>query len=193
VDPAQLLLDTATDLDRDAGVQVRYNLGKAEDTHQSAQSFDIVTAGQCWHWFEQSAALTEIRRVLRPRGRLIVAYFDWFSDAGHVDEMYKLQKKYNPAWKSGGWPLGFYPQKPGDLSFEGWHPVKSFSYVEDIPYTHEAWRGRMRAYAGIGGSLAPAVVEAFDAEIAVVLAEKFPQEPMMIPHKVWAEMWEAGA
>lgn len=107
--------------------------------------------------------------------------------------MYRLREKYNPAWKGGSWPLGFYPQKPGDLSFGGWRSVQSFLYEEAIPYTHEAWRGRMRAYAGIGGSLSPETVNAFDAEFAAALAENFPREPMMIPHKVWAEMWEMEA
>ena len=27
------------------------------------------------------------------------------------------------------------------------------------------------------------------AEFADVLAEKFPDEPMMIPHRIWTEMW----
>lgn len=192
-DPAQPLLDAAAALDRGAGVHVKYYVGKAEETGLTAQAFDIVTAGQCWHWFEQKSALTEIRRLLRPHGKLIVAYFDWLPEAEPVNEMYKLQKKYNPAWRSRGWPLGFYPQKPGDLSFEGWRSIKSFLYVEDVPYTHEAWRGRMRAYAGIGGSLPPVAVDAFDVEFSDILVKKFPQEPMMIPHRVWAEMWETDS
>lgn len=190
IDPALPLLDAAAALDKAAGVQVLYRPGTAEATDLPAQAFDIVTAGQCWHWFEQEAALAEMRRVLRPRGRLVVAYFDWHHDAGPVEEMYRLRKKYNPAWKSGGWPLGFYPQGPGELSFAGWRSLKSFAYTEDVPYTHEAWRGRMRAYAGIGGSLPPDAVRAFDDEFADVLKQKFPREPMMIPHKLWAEMWE---
>jgi len=192
IDPAEPLLKAAVALDQDAGVQVKYSLGSAEQSELPAQTFDIVIAGQCWHWFDQQKALDEIARVLRPGGKLIVAYFDWLPESEPVVVMRELQKKYNPAWKSGGWPLGFYPQKPGDLSFDGWRSVKSFLYIEDVPYTHEAWRGRMRAYAGIGGSLPPAVVEAFDTEFASVLAEKFPEQPMLIPHRIWAEMWEIG-
>lgn len=190
VDPAQSLLEAAASLDRESGVHVSYCVGKAEATNLPEHAFDIVIAGQCWHWFEQEKALTEIQRLLQPQGKLIVAYFDWLPDAEPVDEMYKLQRKYNPAWKSGGWPLGFYPQRPEDLSLAGWRPVKSFLYTEDVPYTHEAWRGRMRAYAGIGGSLPSDTVEAFDTEFATILAKKFPQEVMMIPHKIWAGMWE---
>lgn len=189
VDPAPALLESARSLDEDAGVRVDYRLGTAEQTGLPSHTFDVVIAAQCWHWFEQTPALAEIERVARPGGRLIIAYFDWLSDAGPVHEMYTLRRKHNPAWQSGSWPLGFYPQKPGDLCFANWRSKQSFLYVEDIPYTHEAWRGRMRAYAGIGGSLPPAAVDAFDAEFADVLAKKFPDEPMLIPHKIWAEMW----
>jgi SAM-dependent methyltransferase len=189
VDPARTLLESARLLDEETGVRVDYRLGTAEQTGLPSDSFDVVIAAQCWHWFEQMPALVEIERVVRPDGRLIIAFFDWLTNAGPVEEMRKLREKHNPAWQSGSWPLGFYPQKPGDLCFANWRSTKSFLYIEDIPYTHEAWRGRMRAYAGIGGSLPPAAVDAFDAEFADVLAEKFPDEPMMIPHRIWTEMW----
>ena len=160
VDPARTLLESARLLDEETGVRVDYRLGTAEQTGLPSDSFDVVIAAQCWHWFEQMPALVEIERVVRPDGRLIIASFDWLTNAGPVEEMRKLRRS-----------------------------TKSFLYIEDIPYTHEAWRGRMRAYAGIGGSLPPAAVDAFDAEFADVLAEKFPDEPMMIPHRIWTEMW----
>lgn len=192
LDPAQEILDAAFLLSREEGVDVRYIQGRAEKTNFPDNSFDLVTAGQCWHWFEQEDALTEIRRVLRPGGKLILAYFDWMSDAGPVREMYRLRTIYNPQWQPGAWPLGFYPQKPGEVSFEGWRALGSFCYQEDIPYTHEAWRGRVRASAGIGGSLSASSVTAFDAEFAEALSRKFPEDPMLIPHKIWAELWETG-
>lgn len=58
-------------------MQVKYRLGSAEETDLPAQAFDIVTAGQCWHWFEQKPALAEIRRLLDSHGKLIEAW------AGH--------------------------------------------------------------------------------------------------------------
>src|SRR5205814_1810842 len=114
----------------------------------------------------------EIKRLLRPKGLLIVAYFDWINRPNNpVHEMYKLQKKYNPAWGN-SWPLGFYPQKPGDLEFDGLSKKASFCYEEEIPYTQIDWRGRIRAYAGIGGSLSRPAIEQFDKEFAGVLQEK---------------------
>lgn len=190
LDPSESLTGEARALDRKAGININYVIGTAEKTGMPDRAFDIVTAGQCLHWFDKEKALREIRRVLRPHGRFIVAYFDWIDRPGNpVDEMYKLRKKYNPEWKN-YWPFGFYPQKPGDLAFEGFTSTGSFCYEEDIPYTHIGWRGRIRSYAGIGGSLPRPVVEKFDAEFAQVLNEKFKDDVMLIPHKVWAEVFQ---
>ena len=75
------------------------------------------------------------------------------------------------------------------MKFGGFESIGSFNYEEDILYTHESWRGRMRAYAGIGGSLPISKVQEFDIEFAQRLKLDFPEEPMRIPHKIWAEVW----
>jgi len=191
LDPSESLMSEARVLDQKAGVSIQYVIGEAEKTGLPDHSFDIVTAGQCFHWFDKEKVRQELKRLLRPQGLFVVAYFDWIDRPGNpVDEMHKLQKKYNPGWHGIPWPLGFYPQKPGELTFEGFSSKGSFLYEENIPYTHIAWRGRMRAYAGIGGSLPKPVVEQFDAEFAEVLRDKFKEDIMLVPHKVWAEVWQ---
>lgn len=189
LDRAHSLIEKAKELDKAAGVSVHYVIGQAEQTGLPHGCFDFIIAGQCWHWFNQDETIKEIRRLLKPQARFAVAYFDWISYAGNpVDEMLKLRKKYNPEWDS-LCPFAFYPQKPGDLKFNGFVAETSFFYVEDIPYTYEAWRGRIRSSAGIGGNLPSPVIDQFDQELASVLKEKFRSEPMLIPHKVWAEIW----
>ena len=44
----------------------------------------------------------------------------------------------------------------------------------------------MRASAGIGASMPAEAVAEFDAEHARVLAERFPEEPLAAPHRVFA-------
>lgn len=52
--------------------------------------------------------------------------------------------------------------------------------------TPEAWRGRIRASAGVSASLSPAEVQQFDTELASILTRDFPQNPLDIHHRVWA-------
>ena len=48
--------------------------GSAEELPVAAGSFDAVAAGQSFHWFDESRALPEIARVLRPGGLLAVIF-----------------------------------------------------------------------------------------------------------------------
>jgi len=48
--------------------------GTAEATTLADASVDVAAAFQAWHWFDHDAALRELRRVVRPGGRIAVLY-----------------------------------------------------------------------------------------------------------------------
>ena len=186
LDRSAPLMEQALELDRGAGVVVKYVIAAAEETGLPAADFDLVTAGQCWHWFDRPRAAAETRRVLKPGGRLVIAHFDWIPLPGNIAEATeKLIERHNPKWKfSGG--LGIHPQWPRDLAVAGFRNIETFSFDIDAIYTHEAWRGRIRASAGVGASLAPEAVAAFDAELRAMLAKRWPEDPMRVMHRVFA-------
>ena len=188
LDPAAALLEQARRLDAEAGVAVDYRVGRAEQTGLRAGAFDIVAAGQCWHWFDRPRAAAEAMRLLRAGGRLLHAHLDWLPLPGtvpHATEALILQ--HNPSW-SGSAGTGLHGNNLADLSLAGFRDIETFSFDLAIAYTHEGWRGRIRASAGIGASLPKDKIGRFDREHAALLAERFPEEPLQVPHRLWAAL-----
>ena len=108
--------------------------------------------------------------MLKPGGTLVIGHFDWIPLPGNmVEATEKLIEKHNPKWKFGG-GLGIHPQWPRDMAVAGFKNIETFSFDLDAIYTHEAWRGRIRASAGVGASLAPEAVAAFDDDLRAMLA-----------------------
>ena len=85
-----------------------------------------------------------------------------------------------------GW-AGVYPKHIDSMQRCGMQLVEQFCYDHEQPFTHESWRGRVRTCNGVGsGVLGEDQVAAFDAELAEMLRREFPQEPLLIEHRVWA-------
>ena len=185
VDPDERLTEQARKLDKEAGVAVRYVTAYAEETSLPEGVADVVTAGQCWHWFDGEKASEEVTRLLKPGGMLVIAHFDWVALKGNmVRDTEILIEKYNPAWHMGQ-GLGVHPEWLPTLGQAGFGDLQTFSYDIDIPYTHESWRGRVRACAGVT-VLPPDAKAAFDAEHEAMLAEFWPQDDLQVPHRVFA-------
>ena len=72
-----------------------------------------------------------------------------------------------------------------ELSEAGLTDIETWSYDHQVSYTHAGWRGRIRASQGVGATLSPQQVVAFDAELARLLQTEFPADPMPVPHRVW--------
>lgn len=186
LDPAEALLDEARAIDRQMELQIEYVVGRVEDLDFSDGSFDVVTAGQCWHWFDRAVAARKVRRVLKPGGKIVIAHFDWIPLPGNVvAATEELILAHNPKWALAG-ATGLYPQWLTDLGIAQFVDLQTFSLDMDVTFTHEAWRGRIRASAGVRASLNETEVAVFDSDLAALLAERFPQDPLHITHRLWA-------
>lgn len=186
VDPDEHLLAEAKKLDHEARVSIEYRVGKAEALPFKDVSADVVTAGQCWHWFDAARAAREMARVARPGGRVVVAHFDWLPYPDSVVfATERLIEKHNPAWHFGG-GNGVHPESVPDLRAAGFSGLEMIGYDVEVPYTKQGWRGRIRASAGVGASLSPEKVEAFDRELMAILEASFPDDVLQIPHRVFA-------
>jgi ubiquinone/menaquinone biosynthesis C-methylase UbiE len=69
---------------------VRTSVGRAEEIPATDSSYDVVVGAQCFHWFDHDQALLEIRRVLKPRGRLSLVWnmrderIPWIKKLGRI-------------------------------------------------------------------------------------------------------------
>lgn len=162
-------------------------VGPAEHTGLPDASFDLVTAGQCWVWFDHDAAIAEARRLLRPGGVLVVAHYCYLARCNPAAARTEaLVLKHNPGWAMAGW-TGIYPKHIDQMQQGGMELIEQFCYDHLQPFTHESWRGRMRTCNGVGsGVLTDQQVARFDAELGELLSREFPGEPLLIEHRVWA-------
>jgi ubiquinone/menaquinone biosynthesis C-methylase UbiE len=189
IDRSEQMIEQAKELSKQMDVDVEYRVATAEQTGLPDSSADVVTVGQCWHWFDRAKAAFETKRILKPKGKIIIAHFDWIPLTGNVVELTEqLISKHNPSWNYGG-GTGLYPQWLRGLSETGFEDIRTFSFDVDVPYSADAWRGRIRASAGVGASLSAAQVGKFDDELKQLLAERFQASDkvvLQIPHRVFA-------
>ena len=191
VDTDSRMIDQARKLDRQNKVRIRYVEAKAESTGMDGGAADVVTAGQCWHWFDRPRAIAEVIRLLKPGGKLVIAHFDWLPLAGNVVEATEaLIMKYNADWHFYG-GLGMHPQWLPEFSEAGICGIQTFSYDIDVPYTSQAWRGRIRASAGVA-ALGADAARRFDSDHAGLLSSRFPARVHAIPHRVFAIVAEVA-
>jgi SAM-dependent methyltransferase len=186
VDIAGPLLEQARRLDREAEVEIAYLEAPAETTGLPSGAFDLVSAGQCWHWFDRPATVREVARLLAIGGIVVIAHFDWLPVAGNVVEATEeVILRYTPTWPFPS-RTGLYPQWLADLQTAGFTGIETFSFDVVESYSHEAWVGRVRASAPIAGTLDADGVQAFSHELAVMLSAHCAEDPLAVPHRVWA-------
>ena len=186
VDIAPGQIETATRLAD--GLDARFSVAPAEDTGLESGVFDAVTANQCWLYFDKAQAAAEVRRLLKPGGRLVTSHFSFqprISEIVAASEALVLQ--HNPDWSGADWPGGW------DVygAPEGFVRVGALAFDVGIEFDRAGWRGRMRALRGIGASLSPEAVAAFDAEHAALL-ERIAPERFDVPHRVEASVFAAA-
>ena len=130
-------------------------VASAEKLPAKDATYDVVVAGQAFHWFDHEQALPEIARVLRPRGRLALV---WNARDEQIPWVRKL-----------GRIIGT-PRQPRDAA-----PIEAspyFTTVEEESFRH--WqlvdRSSIQDLAASRSSLAVLDDEARDAKLADVLA-----------------------
>lgn len=187
LDPSPELLAKAREASSAEGHSIEYVEGVAEELPFEDGSFDLVTAATSWHWFDPTSAAQEAARVLSPDGKLVIAAMDWHSPPGSViSRTLALIHGFSAGIPAGRMTTFQYPKGTGDLLAAGFRSWELFGYTTQLKYSHEGWRGRVRASQGVGPSMAPDHLAKFDAALAAMLAREFPQETLAVDHRLFA-------
>lgn len=169
------------------GLDIEYYAIPAEEIDFPDGTFDVVTACQCFWYFDHEKLMPKLYRLLKPGGSVLVLYMAWlpFEDSiARASE--RLVLKYNPQWSGAA---------------ETMHPIdipacynKSFSVVqrEEFPlsvrFTRQNWHGRMKACRGVGASLTDEEISEWEKEHIALLSEIAPEEFEVKHYAAMAEL-----
>ena len=172
----------ARELTQKAGMKIDYIVSSGEKLDFDAESFDVVTACQCFGYFDKSVILPKIHRWLKNGGHFAVLFMAWIpADSEIATKSEEIVLKYNPDWTGANWTRK-------TVTMPDW--AKPYFKLEDalgfdvsIRFTRESWNGRIKSCRGIGASsLSAQEIAGWEKEHLTYLAtvpEKFD-----IPHWV---------
>ncbi len=158
-----------------SGQRISFLAVPAEELSFPEESFDVVTACQCFWYFDHARVLPKLAAMLKPGGRLLVLYMAWlpFEDeiAGKSEE---LVLKYSPNWSGAGETR--HPIEIPDVAYQYFQMEDHEEYDLMVPFTKESWHGRMKACRGVGASLSEEELARWDAEHRALLEEIAPEK-----------------
>ncbi len=154
-------------------MDIEFEALSAEQIDMPDESFDVITACQCFWYFDHEKVLPKLASLLKPGGKLVILYMAWLPHedkiAGRSEE---LILKYSPTWSG-----------CGETKHKIWVPDITYDYFEEeyheeydlsVPFTKESWHGRIRASRGIGASLSEEELARWDKEHRAMLDENAP-------------------
>lgn len=145
-------------------------------------SFDVITACQCFWYFDYNKLIPKLTRMLKKDGRLLLLYMAWLPDEDKIAGLSeKLVLKYSPNWS--GARETKHPISVPECVYETFTATYHEEYDVDIPFTKVSWNGRMKACRGIGASLTPPEITKWEREHQLLLNE-IPPDNFSIKHYV---------
>lgn len=165
-------IEIAKKISQESGMNIKYYVRPAEDTKMPSDYFDVITACQCFLYFDRKLVFPETKRMLRKDGMFSTMWMAWVPGEDAVSSLSEeIILKYNPDWKGSGYKR----LKVDESEWQeyGFKVKDVVSYDEELPFDIDSWAGRIRACRGIGASLPKEKVIESDKEHREALINNF--------------------
>lgn len=170
-------INAANELIKEREIQnIRFVVSPAEENGFEDNSFDCITAAQCFWYLDREKIIKEINRIIKPNGVFAKIYMSYTLDDEIARESHMLVKKMNRNWTpgaSGSRDMYNHPFDNGVLDI----------FECEISFTRETWHGRMCACRGTMASMDEKTLKRWN-EAHLKLLSKYP-ESFEIKHKIY--------
>ncbi len=174
-------IEVAKRISQDMGMKIEYYARSAESTNMPSESFDVITACQCFLYFDKGLVFPEIKRMLKKDGMFSTMWMAWVPSEDKVSSLSEeIILKYNPDWKGARYTR--LKVNEDEWKSYGFEVKDVVSYDEKLPFDIDSWTGRMRACRGIGASLSDGNIKKFDNEHREALIKNFGNEFNVLHH-----------
>jgi SAM-dependent methyltransferase len=149
VDPDERMAAQA----RAGGVEVE--VARIEEWDPAGATFNMVVAGQAWHWIDPVAGASTAGRALQPGGRLAVFWNSFRPPPGLGEAMTAVVRRVVPDAPLGGGlpgPDGY--ARLADRAFGGMRAAEVFQDMDtwffdwERPYTRDEWLDAVPTFGG---------------------------------------------
>ena len=150
-------------------------------------SFDVITACQCFWYFDHEKTVPKLFKMLKSGGKLLLLYMAWLP---HEDVIARASEelvlKYSPNWSGAGETV--HPIYIPECYSEKFILVYHEEYPLLVPFTRESWNGRMKACRGVGASLSEKEIARWEREHMKLLSEIAPESFQIRHYAAIAEL-----
>ncbi len=155
---------------------IQYKACAVEDLEFADNSFDVITACQCFWYFDPEIIVDKIKHMLKPNGLFLKIYMSYLKEDPIARESNALVKQLNPNWVGGSPAVQ-------DLKTHYFDNPMTDSFFIDLPFTRESWHGRIKTCRGVLASMDSQTFNKFE-EMHMKMLQELPEQ-FTVRHKVF--------
>lgn len=174
-DIAENQIEQAKILAKNSDMDIDFLCCPTEKLDFPDESFDVITACQCFFYFDHDITAPKLHKMLKKGGKLALLYMAWLPFDDEIAGMSEnLVLKYNPDWT--GCKETRHEIFVPDVYDKYFKRIHNEIFDVKVPFTRESWNGRIKACRGIGASLSEDKVAEFEKEHKEMLSKIAPDE-----------------